>query len=103
MSRHTPKRRARIEELTDELSIGAALRLKCDSDDIHEVVRAVVAYLVDEYPAQELYIPSSVTYPVDEIRADFVRMSMRDLCKKYRIDRRTVYRLLDSEPSVLVG
>ena len=69
MSRHTVKRKARINELTEELTIGAALRLRRDSDDIHDVVRAVVDYLIEEYPAQELYIPSSVTYPVEELRA----------------------------------
>lgn len=104
MSRHTLKRKARIDELAEELTIGAALRLKRDSDDIHDIVRAVVAYLIEEYPAQELYIPSSVTYPVEAIRADFTSMSMRALCQKYRIDRRTVYRLLDDDrPGVVAG
>lgn len=101
MSRNTQRRRARIDELTDELSVGAALRLRADSDDIRIVVAAVVAYLVEEYPAQDLYIPAStaVEYPVQSIRAAITAgRSVRSVCTQYRIDRRTLYRLLD-EPS----
>ena len=102
MSRNTIRQRIRINELTDELTIGAALRIRCDSDDIREVVAAVVAYLVAEYPAQDLYIPASLqapTYPVGEIRKGLEQQeSVRSLCKRFRIDRRTLYRLLD-EPS----
>ena len=97
MSRNTARARARIDQLSDELAIGAAIRLRTDADQIKPIVDAVVAYLVEEYPSQDLYIPSSVTYPVAEIREDFKTMSMRALCKKYRTDRRTIYRLLDSE------
>lgn len=97
MSRHTARAKARIDELADELAIGAAQRLRCDSDRIMPVVQAVVAYLIEEYPSQDLYIPSSVQYPVDEIRADLRDgMSMRAICKKYSSDRRTIYRLLDA-------
>lgn len=100
MSRHTSRSRARIDELAEELAIGAAIRLRTDSDEIRPIVDAVVAYLVEEYPSQDLYIPSAVTYPVDEIRADVKRgLSMRKLCEKYRIGRQTLYRLLD-EPGV---
>lgn len=95
MSRNTARAKARIDQLSDELAIGAAIRLRTDADQIRPIVDAVVAYLVEEYPSQDLYIPSSVTYPVAEIRADFKTMSMRALCKKYRCDRRTIYRLLD--------
>jgi len=102
VSRNTIRQRIRINELTDELTIGAALRLRCDSDDIREVVAAVVAYLVEEYPAQDLYIPASLqapTYPVGEIRKGLEQQeSVRSLCRRFRIDRRTLYRLLD-EPS----
>lgn len=97
MSRHTHRTKARIDQLADELAIGAAIRLRTDADQIRSVVDAVVAYLVEEYPASDLYVPSSVTYPVEEIRADFRVMSMRALCKKHRCDRRTIYRLLDAE------
>lgn len=97
MSRNTTRAKARIDQLADELALGAAIRLRTDADDIRHVVDAVVAYLVEEYPSQDLYIPSSVTYPVAEIRADFKAMSMRSLCRKYRISRATVYRLLDNE------
>lgn len=97
MSRHT--RRAKVNELVDELAVGAALRLRCQTDDIHGVVKAVVDYLTTEYPSQDLYIPASVTpptYPVAEIRAAVAEgRSIRSICKRYRIDRRTVYRLLD--------
>lgn len=97
MSRNTARTKARIDQLSDELAIGAAIRLRTDADKIRAIVDAVVAYLVEEYPSQDLYIPSSVTYPVAEIRADFKTMSMRSLCKKYRVSRQTVYRLLDAE------
>lgn len=103
MSRHTLRRRVRISELTDELAIGAALRLRCDSDDIYHVVAAVVEYLVEEYPAQDLYIPASLredVYPVEEIRrAVDAKESVRSICRRFRIDRRTLYRLLDREPA----
>lgn len=95
MSRHTVKRKARINELTEELTIGAALRLRRNSDDIHDVVRAVVDYLIEEYPAQELYIPSSVTYPVEELRAALASgKSVRAICREHRLDRRTLYRVV---------
>lgn len=101
MSRNTPRVRARIEELAEELAIGAAIRLRTDSDAIRHIVDAVVAYLVDEYPSQDLYIPSGVTYPVEEIRAAVrAGQSMRAICQKFRIDRRTVYRLLDDVASI---
>ena len=96
MSRNTHRVRARIEELAEELAIGAAIRLRTDSDAIRHIVDAVVAYLVDEYPSQDLYIPGGVTYPVEEIR-EAVRagQSMRAICRKFRVSRRTVYRLLN--------
>lgn len=97
MSRKVRRTRARIDELAEELAIGAAIRLRCDSDDIRGVVNAVVAYLVEEYPAQDLYIPAAVAWPVAEIRQAVERGdSLREICRRYRIDRRTVYRLLDS-------
>lgn len=98
MSRNTPKRRARIDELVDELSVGAALRLRCDSDGIRKIVGAVVSYLVEEYPAQDLYIPASLTvsYPIALIRAALASgESIRSVCRRFRISRRTLYRLLD--------
>ena len=96
VSRNTHRVRARIEELAEELAIGAAIRLRTDSDAIRHIVDAVVAYLVDEYPSQDLYIPGGVTYPVEEIR-EAVRagQSMRAICRKFRVSRRTVYRLLN--------
>lgn len=98
VSRNTLRARVRINELTDELAVGAAVRLRVDSDDIREVVAAVVQYLLDEYPSQDLYIPAGVTYPLEEIRAA-VRAgeSMRAICQRFRTDRRTVYRLLEEE------
>lgn len=96
MSRHTRRTKARIDELAEELTIGAAIRLRRDSDTIRDVIDAAVAYLVEEYPSQDLYVPSSGQYPVDEIRADVhAGMSMRAICRKYRLDRRTIYRLID--------
>lgn len=98
MSRHTRRRRARIDRLAEELAIGAAIRLRTDSDSIRPIVDAVVSYLIEEYPSQDLYIPSSVTYPVDEIRAAVSSgQSMREVCRRFRTDRRTIYRLLDTD------
>lgn len=95
MSRNIVRRKVRIEELTDELTVGAALRLRCNSDDIHEVVRAVVGYLMEEYPAQDLYIPATVAYPVEQLRTEIQQgRSIRSICKKHRIDRRTLYRVV---------
>lgn len=97
MTRHTS--RARVNDLVEELAIGAAIRMRCDSDDIRAVVQAVVAYLTEEYPSQDLYIPSSTRYPVDQIRADVhAGRSMRSICRRYRIGRQTIYKLLD-DPS----
>jgi hypothetical protein len=96
VSRNTARTRAKVDELAEELAIGAALRLRTDSDSIRHIVDAVVAYLVEEYPSQDLYIPSGVTYPVAQIREDVAKgMSIRKVCQKYRMDRRTLYRLLD--------
>ncbi len=101
MSRHTARRKARINELAEELAIGAAMRLRCDSDSIRSVVDAVVAYLIEEYPSQDLYIPASLAppaHPVEAMKADLTSgKSMREICQKYRIDRRTAYRLMGSE------
>lgn len=85
------------DELKEELAIGAAIRLRVDSDDIREVVGAVVEYLIENYPRQDIYIPAGgCRLPKDEIRADLdAGMSMRQLCSKYRADRRTIYRALD--------
>jgi len=100
VSRHTERRRARIDQLAEELALGAAIRLRCDSDDIRDVVDAVVAYLTEEYPSQDLYIPASlepVRYPIDEMHADLRRgLSMRQICKAYRISRRKAFELLGS-------
>lgn len=97
MSRNTTRRRARINELAEELALGAAIRLRVDSDSIRPVVDAVVQYLIEEYPSQDLYIPSSATYPVNEIRAAMSSgMSMRCICSTFRVSRATVYRLLDA-------
>lgn len=99
VSRNTLRRRVRVNELAEELAIAAAQRLRCDSDDIRHVVDAVVAYLVEEYPAQDLYIPASLaaeSYPVDAIRQHMGQgESIRAVCRRFRIDRRTLYRLLD--------
>lgn len=103
MSRNTLRRKVRISELSAELAIAAARRLRCESDDIRHIVDAVVAYLVEEYPAQDLYIPASLAdsgYPIEAIR-DRVRNgeSMRAICRRFRISRRTLYRLMDGEAS----
>jgi Mor family transcriptional regulator len=95
VSRNTVRRKVRVEELTDELAVGAAMRLRCESDDIHAIVQAVVSYLMDEYPAQELYIPAHVAYPIEQLRAEIQQgKSVRSICKKHRIDRRTLYRVI---------
>ncbi len=103
MSRNTLRQKVRISELAEELSVGAAMRLRTDSDSIRHVVDAVVAYLVEEYPAQDLYIPASLatsSYPVMAIRkAMESKESVRAVCRRFRIDRRTLYRLLDQEPA----
>lgn len=97
MSRHTPRNKVRIDELTDELTVAAAMRLRCDAEEIRKTVEAVVAYLVEEYPSQDLYIPSSTTYPVDEILSALqAGRSMRWISREYRVGRQTIYRLMDA-------
>jgi hypothetical protein len=97
VSRHTPRSRVRIDELTDELTVAAAMRLRCDAEDIRRVIEAVVAYLVQEYPSQDLYIPSSSALPLDAIRAAIAEgRSMRWICANFRSDRRTIYRLMEA-------
>jgi Mor family transcriptional regulator len=90
-----------VGELVDELSIGAALRLRTNSDDIRHVVAAVVAYLIEEYPSQDLYIPAGASepqYPVAALRRALQSgKSVRSICREYRISRRTLYAVLDSE------
>lgn len=95
-NRNARRRNAKICELAELLAIGAAIRLRVNSDDVRAVVDAVVATLVEEYPSQYLYVPASVSYPVGQIRDDVkAGMSMRSICTKHRLDRRTIYRLLD--------
>ncbi len=98
MSRHTARRRAQIDALADELAIGAAIRLRTDSDRIRPIVDAVVAYLLEEYPGQDLYIPACrVELPVAEIQAELrAGKSMKEVCARFRISRATVYRVLDA-------
>jgi hypothetical protein len=102
VSRNTQRRKAKVNELADELAIGAAMRLRVESDSIRPVVDAVVAYLVDQYPAQDLYIPRSSVDKVDpsevaSILVDIKRgLSVRTICKKYQRDRRSIYRLIDA-------
>ncbi len=97
MTRHTTRRRAQIDALADELAIGAAIRLRTDSDRVRPVVDAVVAYLLEEYPGQDLYIPACrIEIPIEAIRADLREgKPMREICKRYRVSRATVYRTLD--------
>lgn len=95
MARRTVRAAVRINELTEELCIGAAIRLRTDADSIRNIVGAVVQYLIDEYPSQDLYIPGGTVYPVEQIRRDLAAgLSVRSICRKYRIGRRTVYRLV---------
>jgi hypothetical protein len=96
VSRNTTRARARINDLVDELTIGAAMQMRADGDAIRPTIEAVVAYLVAEYPSQDLYIPACpVHYPVAAIRADLRGgMSVRAICRKHRIARRTLYQLL---------
>lgn len=98
MTRKVPRRKARVEELTEELAIGAAMQLRCDSREIHDVVKAVVDYLVKEYPAQDLYIPAGFSfqqYPVERIKTDLATgRSVRWVCQRYRMSHKTLYRVL---------
>jgi hypothetical protein len=99
VTRHT--RRAKVDELVDELAVGAAMRLRCKTGDIHGVVKAVVEYLTNEYPSQDLYIPATLTpptYPVADIqKAAASGASIRAICKRYRISRKTYYRILGED------
>lgn len=96
MTRHT--RRARIGELTEELSVGAAMQLRCESTSIRPIVQAVVDYLVSQYPSQDLYIPASLqppTYPIAQIKSELASgKSIRTICKRYRLSHKMLYRLL---------
>lgn len=93
--RHTVRSVVRINELTEELCIGAAIRMRTDADAIRPVVAAVVQYLIDEYPSQDLYIPGGVAYPLAEIQRDLAQgESVRSICRRYRIGRQTLYRLV---------
>jgi hypothetical protein len=108
VSRKVSRRKARVEELAEELTIGAALRLKCESRDIHAVVRAVVDYLVQEYPAQDLYIPAGIApsaYPIAAIRAALsAGQPRRAICKRFQLSPKTLYRILaEAESSKATG
>jgi Mor family transcriptional regulator len=96
--RSSQRLRAPLDDLAEELAIGAAQRLGCVSDDIRRVVDAVVRYLAEEYATQDLYIPAAPrVLPVDEIREALAAgESVRSLCRRYRTDRRTIYRALDA-------
>ena len=105
MTRNTTRVTLRAEDLVEELALGAAVRLKCNSDDIHHVVRAVVDYLVAEYRAQDFYIPAGfgpAKYPVAEIRqAVAAGESVRSVCRRFHLSRRTLYGLLEAEPQAV--
>lgn len=94
MSRHTQRRRVQIDALVDELSIAAAQRLKTDSDAIEPTVRAIVAYLVEEYPAQELYIPAQPSNRDQQIIEALAKgRPIRNICRELDVSRATVYRI----------
>lgn len=96
MTRHGERQRVRLDELVDELAIAAAQRLRCTSDEVEPVVRAVVAYLSAEYATQDFYIPATPReLPLSEIQQAIARgESLRSICRRYRTDRRTIYRAL---------
>lgn len=93
MSRHTQRREVRRRELIDELSIAAAVRLKLDSDDIEHIITAAVDYLIEEYPAQDLYIPARSSTTHADIRAALqTGAGIREICRNLGVSRATVYR-----------
>lgn len=92
--RHTPRRRIRIQDLIDELLIAVAQRLGTDSDAIEPAVLAVVAYLVEEYPAQDFYIPAPTQYSENAIRADLdAGRPLAKICRTHGVGMSTVYRI----------
>jgi hypothetical protein len=101
VTRKVNRRRARLDELTEELCIGAAMRLRCESESIHDVVKAVVDYLTEEYPAQDLYIPAGIVpeaYPVAAMKAAMASgESVRKICQRFQIRRQTLYRLVGTK------
>lgn len=95
--RNTRRTRAMVSALVEELTIGAAKRLRANADDIRPIVIAVVDYLREAYPAQDLYIPAAeVKYPVRELRqaVDSGQYSIREICRQFRISRKTLYWVL---------
>lgn len=98
-ARNSQRRAVCVPDLVEELSIGAAIRLRCKSDDIRDVVQALVAYISEEYRTQDFYVPAPAReLPNDEIRAAVASgESVRSICRRYHISRRMVYRVMSGE------
>jgi Mor family transcriptional regulator len=64
------------------------------------IVEPIVRHLQQNHGGEQFYVPAiGRTYPLEEIRAAFASgASARALCRKYRVSRRTLYRLLDGKP-----
>lgn len=96
VTRKCERQRVRFDELTEELADATARRLGCPVSDVHAAVAALVSYLAEEYATTDFYIPAPPReLPVDEIREAMARgESVRSICRRYRSDRRTIYRVM---------
>lgn len=82
------------------------VRVLCEATGMRSInairlVEPIVRYLQQNHGGEQLYIPAiGRTYPVEEIRrAVSAGISIRALCRKYRVSRKTLYRLLDGKPA----
>ncbi len=97
--RHTTRQSAKVADLAAELTSAAVHRLGNGRHEVADVVASIVAYLVEEYPSQDLYIPSerAPRYPLERIKADLrANKSVRSICASHHVGRGTVKRIRDS-------
>lgn len=88
--------------------IDAATALRCEWLDLlarngmdqakaSPIIERLIQCLQDDRGGDVIYIPVRRRhYPMDRIRADLeAGLAIRAICRRYRMDRRTLYRLLD--------
>jgi len=86
------------QALQDELAMALQEAIHIPFDEATTYAAPIVRYLQQQYGGDELYIPQPylVRDVQDVLRARDSGMSIKDICKHFRMSRRTYFRLLSS-------